>query len=160
MRTPLIDALLKSENPSIRWKVRTGVLGEDAASAKIKHLQNEIRRGPVVASLLAQRDASGRMRHRYNVYDKWQGAHWTLAALSDIGYPAGDTSLKPICDQVLELWLGEQFFCEFEARNNQHAWRGHGVPVMQGRHRRCASQQGSALLSLTRLGLADAGASL
>ena len=95
-RATLIDALLKSENPSIGWKVLTGVLGEDAASAKAKGLQNEIRRSAVAAALLSHRDASGRMRHRYNVYDKWQGAHWTLAALSDIGYPAGDTSLKPI----------------------------------------------------------------
>lgn len=158
LRAQLIDALLKSENPSIRWKVLTGVFCEDATSAKVRRLQNEIRRGPIVTALLSYRDASGRIRHRHNVYDKWQGAHWTLAALSDIGYPAGDTSLKPIFDQVLEHWLGKQFFCEFQARSKEQAYRGSGVPVMHARHRRCASQQGSALLSLTRLGLADARA--
>jgi hypothetical protein len=30
-----------------------------------------------------------------------------------------------------------------------------GVPRIQGRYRRCASQQGNALYSITRLGLAD-----
>src|SRR6202030_86906 len=30
-----------------------------------------------------------------------------------------------------------------------------GVPIIQGRYRRCGSQQGNALYSITRLGLAD-----
>jgi hypothetical protein len=57
---------------------------------------------------------------------------------------------------VFALWLRPDFFQEFEARTKQHAYRGEGVPVMRGRHRRCASQHGNALLSSTRLGFDDA----
>jgi hypothetical protein len=159
-RAQLVDALLKSENPSIRWKVRTAALGENAASASIKKLETEIRVSPTVTALLQGRDRQGRMRHRGNIYDKWQGAHWALAALADIGYPAGDKSLKPMLDQVLDFWLGERFFREFAAKSKAQAYSSHhgGVPVMCGRHRRCASQQGRALLIMTRLGLSDARA--
>jgi hypothetical protein len=50
---------------------------------------------------------------------------------------------------------GKIFYEEFEAKSKAEAYRRSGVPVMQGRHRRCASQQGNALLSLTLLGLND-----
>jgi hypothetical protein len=53
------------------------------------------------------------------------------------------------------LGLGENFYEEFDAESKAEAYRRSGVPVMQGRHRRCASQQGNALLSLTKLGLID-----
>src|SRR6185503_18309190 len=96
MRKTLVDTLLKSANPSVRWKVRTNVLAEDAASPSIRRIRNEIRSSDVARALLKDRAADGRMRHRFNVYDKWQGAHWTLAALADIGYPSGDRSLLPV----------------------------------------------------------------
>lgn len=34
-------------------------------------------------------------------YTKWQGGHWVLAALADLGYPAGDKDLFPLRDQLL-----------------------------------------------------------
>ena len=159
-RAQLVDDLLRSENPSIRWKVRTGALREDPDSRAIRQLESEIRVSPTVRALLRDRDAKGRMRHRRDIYDKWQGAHWVLAALADIGYPAGDESLKPMLDQVLEHWLDDRFFREFAAHKKADAYKGHhgGVPVMCGRHRRCASQQGRALLVMTTLGLSDARA--
>src|SRR5262245_61867061 len=154
-REPLIQSLLASENPSIRWKVRVGVLGEDPSSRGIRRLQNEIRGSPTVGALLSRQDRSGEIHAKHSPYDKWQGAHWVLASLADIGYPPGDEALAPLRDQVFALWLGEQFFAEFEAASKAKAYSGHGVPVMRGRHRRCASQQGNALLSAIRLGLDD-----
>jgi len=42
-RAPLIDKLLHSDEPSIRYKVMVHVLGEDPHSKKIKNLREEIR---------------------------------------------------------------------------------------------------------------------
>jgi hypothetical protein len=56
---------------------------------------------------------------------------------------------------VLELWLGPSYFREFVARTEATAYRGRGVPLVRGRYRRCGSQQGNALYSLTILGIAD-----
>ncbi len=59
-RTPLIDTLLHSDEPSIRWKVMVRVLGEDPHSRKIRDLQEEIRNSPRAKALLAGRNAAVR----------------------------------------------------------------------------------------------------
>lgn len=134
----VVDVLLRSEEPSIRWKVRTGVLGEPTDGKAARQLREEIRQSPRVCRLLAARDTDGRITNPKQVYAKWRGAHWVLATLADLGYPPGDESLHPLRDQVLRRWL-----------------RDVEVPVVQGRYRRCASQQGNALRYLTALGILD-----
>jgi hypothetical protein len=150
-----ISALLKSPEPSIRWKMLVHVLGEDPGAKSIRSLREEIRRSPRVRALLSRRDQLGRPGTRRQVYYKWQGLHWVLASLADLGYPEGDESLQPLRDRVLELWLGPGYFQEFVARTEAEAYRGRGVPLMRDRYRRCASQQGNALYSLVTLGIAD-----
>lgn len=153
----VIDSLLGSEEPSIRWKLRVHVLGENPGSAALRRLRREIRASARAQTLLAARDRNGRLvrgRGR-EVYAKWYGAHWVMATLADIGYPPGDRSLLPVRDQLMERWLAEGFYREFEARSKAQAYRQRGVPVMQGRPRRCASQQSNALFSVVALGLAD-----
>src|ERR1700693_3870927 len=153
-RRPLIEALLQSDEPSIRWKVLVGVLGEDPESRKVRDLREEIRTSSRAKALLAGRD-----RHytrEAKIYSKYRGAHWTLAALADIGYPAGDDALVPMRDQVLDFWLSAPFYKEFDSASAVPKHRGaEGVPRIRGRYRRCASQQGNALLSVMRLGLGD-----
>jgi hypothetical protein len=151
----VIETLLGSAEPSVRWKVRTRVLDEPADSPEILGLRAEIRTSGLVRRLLAGGDPDGRLRTPGGVYRKWQGAHWVLATLADLGYPAGDQRLQPLREQVLDTWLGKQFYQEFEADSKPASYRRRGVPVMRGRYRRCASQQGNALWYLTVLGLAD-----
>ena len=78
-----------------------------------------------------------------------------LAALAELGYPEGDESLEPECNEVLDTWLSASFYEAFVTHTKAGAYGRSGVPVIDGRSRRCASQQGSALLSVTRLGLVD-----
>jgi hypothetical protein len=78
-----------------------------------------------------------------------------MATLADIGYPPGDKTLEPIRDQLLDNWLGRGYYTEFSANTKAASYGKRGVPVMQGRHRRCASQQSNALWSILKLGLAD-----
>lgn len=154
-RNTIVDDLLKSSEPSIRWKVRVHVLGEDPESRKVKRIREEIRNSARVSAILANRDSRGRLEPRKNIYAKWQGAHWTLATLADIGYPSGDESLAPIRDQVLDHWLSDSFYEEFEAATKAASYQKRGVPVMRGRYRRCASQQGYSLYFLHKLAIAD-----
>ncbi len=152
----ILDRLLSSKEPAIRWKVRVRVLGESPTSAAIRRLQREIRDSLRVRRLLSGREGSGRItRPSPEVYAKWFGAHWVMAALADTGYPRGDRALLPIRDQLMERWLADRYFAEFEATTRSQVYRREGVPLMQGRHRRCASQQGNALFSVVSLGLAD-----
>src|SRR5437867_2286875 len=149
------QSLLRSKEPPVQWKVRVHVLGEDPRSKRIRDLGRQIRRSPRVRALLAHRDLRGRLRPVGNPYSKWQGAHWVLATLADIGYPRVDRSLSAMRDQVLDRWLGDVYYHEFDAKTEAEAYRGVGVPRMRGRYRRCASQQGNALYFLTKLGLAN-----
>jgi hypothetical protein len=150
MAPSMIDSLLAAPEPTVRWRVRTEVLGEPADSRPLRRLREEIRRSPVVATLLSERGADGRIT-AHSVYSKWRGAHWVLAALADLRYPPGDESLYPMRDQVLDTWLHDNFYREHVT--TKAVYGKPGVPVVQGRHRRCASQQGNALRCLTDLGL-------
>ena len=153
----LVESLLRSDEPSIRWKVRTGVLGEQPGSPSLDALQAEIRESPRVRALLQRQGRDGRLVAGRWIYAKWQGAHWVLATLADLGYPAGDAALLPIRDQVLDAWLEPSFYREIELDRKEDVYKHlqQAVPIMAGRHRRCASQQGNPLLSVIRLGLID-----
>jgi len=153
--TAQLDRLLASDEPSIRYKVRVGMLGESESSRRIRSLRRAIRASPRVAALLAGRASDGRLLRGRHVYQKWQGAHWVMAALADLGYPPGDRDLAPMRDQLLDAWLAPQFYDEFECPSRAKAYSRDGVPVMRGRYRRCASQQGNALYAIVTLGLAD-----
>jgi hypothetical protein len=148
-------ALLASPEPSIRYKVRVGVLGEDPSSQAIRALREEIRNSSRVATLLGGRNRDGQLVRGRHPYAKWQGAHWVMATLADLGYPPGDRTLLPMRDQLLDAWLAPQFMEEFECATSAKAYSVRKVPVMRGRHRRCASQQGNALYATVTLGLAD-----
>lgn len=139
MAGTIIESLLKSDEPSVRFKVLTNVLGKALHSDEVKQVQEEIRVSPRVRHLLSERGADGSIP--YHPYSKWQGAHWVLAGLADIGYPPGDARLIPLREQVCEWLLG----------------KGHelGIRAIAGRVRRCASQEGNALYALLTLGLAD-----
>ena len=151
----IVRHLLESEEPSIRFKIRVHVLGEDPKSKSIRQLRNEIRRSPRVRQLLSRRDELGRIEPVGNVYRKWVGAHWVLPALADIGYPAGDAALRPVFDQVFDCWLGEWTTREVVGRNPREVWPWKGVPIINGRARRCGSQQGNALYAALVLGFVD-----
>ncbi|MCA2216368.1 hypothetical protein [Jidongwangia harbinensis] len=148
---PIVDALLSSAEPSIRWKVRTRVLGEAPDGAGLDALRDQIRDSERVRRLLAP----CRSADPPGTYAKWQGAHWALAALADLGYPPGDAALHPLRDLVLDTWLNPSYDVGFVADAKSAAYRRRGVPVIRGRPRRCASQQGNALWFLCTLGLAD-----
>jgi len=129
----MVKALLDSEEPSIRWKVRTQVLGEDPASPASRRLGEEIRNSPRVHALI---DGAATASYR-----KWQGRHWVLQTLAELGYPAGDEALEPLAETVLATWVNERYYREYEPTTGP---RKPGVPVIDGRARRCGSQQGGA----------------
>jgi len=150
MPRSVVDALLASDEPSVRWKVWVKVLGEDPAGLAARRLQDEIRRSATVRALL-----DGQAGLRIGVYHRWQGAHWVLLALADLGYPAGDPQLRPLADAVTGHWLAERYFREVTVGpdGGRAAASVPAVPVLDGLYRRCASQQGGALLAAARLGL-------
>ena len=125
----ILDELLASDEPSIRWKVRVGVLREDPP----KRLREEIRRSHRARALI-----DGVTAANPGNYFKWQGAHWVVQSLADLGYPPGDPDVVAIVDKVMATWLSPSHL--------------DAVPLIAEKYRRCGSQQGGALLAAYRLG--------
>jgi len=59
MTSQIVDQLLASDEPSVRWKVRAEVLQEPADSAPMRKLREQIRRSPRVQTLLRFADRTG-----------------------------------------------------------------------------------------------------
>ncbi len=152
----LIEQL--NAEPALAWKVAVGVLGRDPDSPEARRAQREVRDAPLVRLLLTDVDKApwsvgdaGNFKHfpgdripgreiRCFPYSKWCGSHWILSSLADLGYPAGDESLRPMMGETFDCWLSET--------------HKKSIRQIDGRTRRCASQEGNAAWSSLRLGLA------
>ncbi len=131
-RLQVMNQLRSSEEPSIRYSVAVSLDHENPNSSEMRELQEEIRNSPRVQSLLS--NVKG-------VYNKWQGAHWVLSLLAELNYPSGDDSLLPLCDQVYNWLFSPKFI--------------NSIKTINGKVRRCASQEGNAIYYSHKLGLAD-----
>lgn len=143
---PYVESLLDSPDPSLRYRARRllGVLGADEA----RRLQQEIAGTPNIRRLLRGRQPDGTIRHgnEYHAYRKFQGAHWTLASLAELGHPPAQPDLLPLADQVHQWLTSPRHLSEPSTQ------------IIRGqpdRVRRCASQEGLAIWYLHELGLAD-----
>jgi hypothetical protein len=149
----VIDRLRASDEPCIRYRTLVDLCGGPADAPEAQALREAIRHSERVIRMLSIRDAEGRLP---GVYAKYTGAHWVLADLADIGYPLGDATLVPLRDQVYECWLEPGHTRERVVPREAPRYKSYpGVPVIDGRARRCASQEGNALYATLALGVAD-----
>ena len=139
VQDPAVNWLLESGDPSIRCLTLTDVLGHPSDSRAVLVAKKQIPNGPVVKTLLAGQLVDGSFG--VHPYQKWTGAHWRLVSLVELGIPPGFRPAVKATDLVLKWLLGE-------------AHLGN-VPKINGRYRRCASQEGNALAVCSRLGLAE-----
>jgi hypothetical protein len=142
---PVVKQLLASSCPAVVYRVRRDLLGEDPAGPEMRALQEQIRISALAQGLLAHRLADGTIP--IHAYGKWQGPHWTLYSLAEIGYPPGDESLLPLFEQAYH-WLFSEKFLRFPATVI--------YPGQEERVRRCGSQEGTAIFYALQLGFADA----
>lgn len=140
----ITDRLTGSDNPSIAYRARLLLGGEDPASRPMLRLREKIRASENVRRLLSHRLPDGRIH--LNPYQKWHGPHWTLYSLFLLSYPPGDESLLPLRDQFYGYL--------FEPRHLKHP-RSLIIPGQENRPRRCGTQEGNAVLYSMALGLED-----
>ena len=152
----LISALASSDEPALQFKIRVHVLSEDPESKSIQDLQQDIKQSSLIRTLLGPYKTDEIQSQFQRIYKKWTGPHWALASLADLGYPSSDADIKPLRDYVLDGWL-DPFYKKTIQFNKtpSYAKMKEAVPVIQGRARRCASQQGNALYSSLVLGFLD-----
>jgi hypothetical protein len=136
---PIFNHLLSSSDPSVKFKTLKYLLGSRDNRGSVSGLQKEIVDSSRVRKLLSKRNKKGEIA--VHPYAKWYGAHWVLVALADLEYPPGDHFLLPLRNQVYD-WL-------FSSQHSK------SIRYIKGLTRRCASQEGNAVFSTLRLGIAD-----
>jgi len=149
----IVDELLESQEPSVRLKARKLVESDDRDSPGLRELLTEIRSSPRVKLLLSERKPDGRIPH--HPYAKWDGAHWVLAALAELGHPPGDRSLLPLREQVYQWLLSEEHVSYTEARPYRHHPPASLVQTIKERPRIHASMEGNAVWYLLTLRMFD-----
>jgi len=77
--------LLRTE-PALAWKLAVNILGKSEDSPDAHSARAEVREALLVKALIGTCDRSR------SAYKKWDGAHWVLSILGDLGYPPG---MKP-----------------------------------------------------------------
>ncbi len=134
----IIDQLLQSDEPAIRLKTYLRLLDYEHDTPEVKKIITSIKEtSPIISNLFSYLPKSDEEKN-IHVYTKWQGEHWILSILADIGYPARDEMLQPSINQVLNWLLG-----------------GKKRPIINGLRRFCASQEGNGLYSALQLGFND-----
>ena len=148
---PAIQYLLNSADPSIRYFTLVDLLGKSNRSREVKAARDQILDGPRVKALLAgQHSGPQKSKDSFAIhpggfgalpYKKWDGAHWRLVSLVELGISAHEPRAVAAADQVLQWLTGESHrSC---------------IKTINGRVRRCGSQEGNALAVCSRLGLVD-----
>ena len=127
---------LLSKEPALAWKLAVNILGNEEDSADARRSRAMVREAPLVKELINTCD------HSRSAYKKWDGAHWVLSLLGDLGYPTGDETLRPLMEETFNTWMSKE-------HETNH------LRVIDGRVRRCASQEGYAIWSSLSLGFAD-----
>src|SRR5512145_2675810 len=137
----LTDSLCAHENPVVAYRARRLLAGESESSRALGRLRRAIS-----SSEMAQRLLLALNGERCNPYRKWQGPHWTLYLLAEIGSPAGDRRLLPLRQRVMD-WMFAPAFLKPPSTSI--------LPGQPNRPRRCASMEGNAIWSQLQLGVVD-----
>jgi hypothetical protein len=126
-----IEWLLSSSEPIVPWLARRDLLDGGSNAPPIDD-------SPALRALFdGQRDTGGFGVHPYA---KWNGAHWRLVSMVELGVPPREPRAVAAAETVLRWLTG--------ARHRA------AVVTIDGLTRRCASQEGNALAVCSRLGIA------
>jgi hypothetical protein len=141
----VLDWLLDPNRPAVRRLTLVRLLDRPIDDPDVVELNTGLASDPWVAPLLAGAWRAGHENGtRVHPYSKWTGAHWRLVSLAELGVtietPGAAAEIREASEATL-AWL----LSPGRARRTSR-------PV-NGRVRICASQEGNALWSMTRLGL-------
>lgn len=137
----LTDTLCVHDNPVVAYRARRLLAGESEKSPAMRTLRRAIGESKMAQDLLR-----GLRMERWSPYRKWQGPHWTLYSLAEIGYPTGDKALLPMRRRVFD-WMFSPAFLKPPSTAI--------YPDQPERPRRCASMEGNAIWSQCVLGIVD-----
>jgi hypothetical protein len=139
-KTEVIDWLLKSDEPAVRYRTRTWLLGQPESNAAVRRDRKAAWDGPIVSTLLDFASAA-----KVHPYRKWWGLHWRLVSLAEFALPV-KSSVRENLDAAIDrelTWITNPRHIEAITRHDD------------GLYRADASMEGNALYAASRFGHAD-----
>jgi hypothetical protein len=136
----VLDWLLASDEPIIRYRTRTWLLDQPESNAAVRRERKLVPDGPIVSTLLDFASAA-----KVDPYRKWWGLHWRLVSLADFGLLADRANVRAGLDEGIDrelAWIA----------NPRHL---ESVKALKGLYRADASMEGNALYAACRFGHAD-----
>ena len=130
----VLEELITQSEPAARYFALENLFNLDPDDRELSLARLALPKSPIIQSLCAF-DLS------LHPYQKWNGAHWRLVQLAELGYPYINPGLEEPRTQVY-AWLLSQ----------QHL---KSIRTLEGRTRRCASQEANAVYASVRLNLVD-----
>jgi hypothetical protein len=141
----VVQSLLQDKEPLVRLKARRLLAPGDAEKVPpLPQAQADARNSSLVDQLLSERGEDGRIPQ--DAYRKWNGPHWVLYTLAELGLPGGDARLVPLLEQDLEWLFSEQRIGWVTQRTRKAG----GSPT-----RACGTLESTTIFSMLTLGLAD-----
>jgi hypothetical protein len=139
--TDTVDWLLASDEPIVRYRTRTWLLGQPETDRVVRADASRIVDGKIVSTLLDFPDP------KVNPYRKWWGLHWRLVSVADLGLTGellrtGALEAQARLDAAVErelAWIA----------NPRHL---EAIPRLDGLYRADASIEGNALYAASRFG--------
>jgi hypothetical protein len=134
--TAAVEWLLAVDEPAIRYRARTWLLGQPETAQAVREDRRAIPDGPIVATLLDLPEP------KLNPYRKWFGVHWRLVSLADFELPVDRPDVRARIDEAIDReldWIA-------------NPRRLDGTPKIDGLYRSDASMEGNAVYSASRFG--------
>ncbi len=133
-----IDWLLASDEPAVRYRTRSWLLGQPESDPAVRRDREGAWDGPIISTLLDFPEPT------VNPYRKWWGLHWRLVSLADFALPldAAPASVRARLDAGIDrelAWIA----------NPRHL---EAIPRLDGLYRADASIEGNALYAASRFG--------
>lgn len=103
----MVDAalrwLLGEEQPAVRYRALTELLGRSPEDPEVRDARLALRERGWGPQILSERDASGGWRDGPSQYrPKYSSTHWRMLVLSDLGLTRKDPGIAAAC----ERWMG------------------------------------------------------
>src|SRR5438093_4973585 len=96
----VIDWLLESDEPAIRYRTRTWVLGQAETNPAVRRERKQVPDGPIVSTLLDFPSVA-----KVDPYRKWFGLHWRLVSLADFGLRVDREAVRGALDDGIDREL-------------------------------------------------------
>ena len=128
--------LLASDEPAVRYRARTWLMGGSERQPAVRRDRAEIPDGPIVSALLDLPDPT------VDPYRKWWGLHWRLVSLADFDLPADSAAVRVKIDDAIDrelTWIA----------NPRHL---DSIPKIDGLFRSHSSMEGNAVYAASRFG--------